>query len=204
MHVKFVVAPKCCVMEQWTNLSCVSQNKQRKKNRREEISNLLLNVFWWKTSLFIWTLTMSDDFTNRNYSNGINSSSDIQQNDSSKKLKQLSTASSSSSTSCSSPRSAPTAPDSLLDISARIVAENEPFQRVEEKYDRIPEPVQQKIIFYSFPRDERDIQMYSSLSRWENGVSSCQKKTSSLHFERKSRAVCEVFSSPSFPSEKWE
>lgn len=119
---------------------------------------------------------MSDDFTNRNYSNGINSSSDIQQNDSSKKLKQLSTASSSSSTSCSSPRSAPTAPDSLLDISARIVAENEPFQRVEEKYDRIPEPVQQKIIFYSFPRDERDIQMYSSLSRWENGVSSCQKK----------------------------
>lgn len=56
-------------------------------------------------------------------------------------------------------------PDSLLDISARIVAENEPFQRVEEKYDRIPEPVQQKIIFYSFPRDERDIQMYSSLSR---------------------------------------
>lgn len=56
-------------------------------------------------------------------------------------------------------------PDSLLDISARIVAENEPFQRVEEKYDRIPEPVQQKIIFYSFPRNERDIQMYSSLSR---------------------------------------
>lgn len=56
-------------------------------------------------------------------------------------------------------------PDSLLDISARIVAENEPFQRVEEKYDRIPEPVQQKIIFYSFPRDERDIQMYSSLTR---------------------------------------
>lgn len=56
-------------------------------------------------------------------------------------------------------------PDSLLDISARIVAENEPFQKVEEKYDRIPEPVQQKIIFYSFPRNERDIQMYSSLSR---------------------------------------
>lgn len=80
---------------------------------------------------------MSDDFTSRNY--GV--ASDIQ-NESSKNT-----------------------PDSLLDISARIVAENEPFQRVEEKYDRIPEPVQQKIIFYSFPRDERDIQMYSSLSR---------------------------------------
>lgn len=56
-------------------------------------------------------------------------------------------------------------PDSLLDIAARIVAENEPFQRVEEKYDRIPEPVQQKIIFYSFPRDENVVEMYSSLSR---------------------------------------
>lgn len=93
---------------------------------------------------------MSDDFTirNNNYgSNGIaNSMDSIQQNDSSKNILSSS-------------------PDSLLDISARIVAENEPFQRVEEKYDRIPEPVQQKIIFYSFPRDERDIQMYSSLSR---------------------------------------
>lgn len=70
-------------------------------------------------------------------------------------------------------------PDSLLDISARIVAENEPFQRVEEKYDRIPEPVQQKIIFYSFPRDERDIQMYSSLSRW--GIFSDSEKLFDNH-----------------------
>jgi hypothetical protein len=85
---------------------------------------------------------MSDDFTTRNYSFGV--TADVQPNESPAKL---------------------LTPDSLLDISARIVAENEPFQRVEEKYDRIPEPVQQKIIFYSFPRDERDIQMYSSLSR---------------------------------------
>lgn len=57
-------------------------------------------------------------------------------------------------------------PDSLLDIAARIVAETEPFQRVEERLnDRIPEPVQRRIIFWSFPRNERDICMYSSLSR---------------------------------------
>ena len=66
-------------------------------------------------------------------------------------------------------------PDSLLDIAAKIVAENEPFQRVEEKYDRIPEPVQQKIIFYSFPRDERDIQMYSSLSRYVKTIIICEE-----------------------------
>lgn len=56
-------------------------------------------------------------------------------------------------------------PDTLLDVTARIVAENIPFQRIEERYDRIPEPVQRRIIFWSFPRNERDICMYSSLSR---------------------------------------
>lgn len=56
-------------------------------------------------------------------------------------------------------------PDSLLDITAKIAAENIPFQRIEERYDRIPEPVQRRIIFWSFPRNERDICMYSSLSR---------------------------------------
>lgn len=56
-------------------------------------------------------------------------------------------------------------PDSLLDITSRIVAENEPFQSIEEKYERIPEPVQRRIIYWSFPRNERDICMYSSLSR---------------------------------------
>lgn len=95
---------------------------------------------------------MSDEFTNRNF--GFET-----QNGNACDLKLICNA---SSTSCLSSHT----PDSLLDIAARIVAENEPFQRVEEKYDRIPEPVQQKIIFYSFPRDERDIQMYSSLSRY--------------------------------------
>ncbi|KAE8739955.1 hypothetical protein FOCC_FOCC014527 [Frankliniella occidentalis] len=56
-------------------------------------------------------------------------------------------------------------PDTLLDITAKIVAENIPFQRIEERYARIPEPVQRRVIFWSFPRDERDICMYSSLSR---------------------------------------
>lgn len=56
-------------------------------------------------------------------------------------------------------------PDSLLDITARLVAQNEPFQKIEERYDRIPEPVQRRIIYWSFPRNEKDICMYSSLSR---------------------------------------
>lgn len=55
-------------------------------------------------------------------------------------------------------------PETLLDICAKIVAENIPFQEVEERFDRIPEPVQSRIVFWSFPRNERDICMYSSLS----------------------------------------
>ncbi|CAG9813846.1 unnamed protein product [Phaedon cochleariae] len=59
----------------------------------------------------------------------------------------------------------PKRPDALLDVAAKVVAENIPFQRIEERYDRIPEPVQRRIVFWSFPRNERDICMYSSLSR---------------------------------------
>jgi len=55
-------------------------------------------------------------------------------------------------------------PESLLDLSAKIVAFYIPFARIEERYDRIPEPVQNRIIFWSFPRNERDICMYSTLS----------------------------------------
>lgn len=54
--------------------------------------------------------------------------------------------------------------ESLLDICAKIVAENIPFQTVEQRFDRIPEPVQNRIVYWSFPRNERDICMYSSFA----------------------------------------
>lgn len=54
--------------------------------------------------------------------------------------------------------------DSLLDICAKVVAENIAFQSVELRFDRIPEPVQNRIVYWSFPRNEMDICMYSSLA----------------------------------------
>ncbi|XP_078732970.1 LOW QUALITY PROTEIN: zinc finger SWIM domain-containing protein 5 [Lampetra fluviatilis] len=54
-------------------------------------------------------------------------------------------------------------PESLLDLSAKRVAEKWPFQRVEERFTHIPEPVQRRIVFWSFPRSEREVCMYSSL-----------------------------------------
>lgn len=66
-------------------------------------------------------------------------------------------------------------PNSLLDISAKVVARTIPFHRIEERYDRIPEPVQRRIIFWSFPQNEKDICMYSSLSNSNNTCSEYQK-----------------------------
>lgn len=54
--------------------------------------------------------------------------------------------------------------ESLLDVCAKVVAENIPFQTIEQRFDRIPEPVQNRIVFWSFPRNEKDIWMYSSFA----------------------------------------
>ena len=55
-------------------------------------------------------------------------------------------------------------PGTLLDIASKFVAKTVPFQRIEERFPRIPEPVQERLVFWAFPRDERDIRMYSSPS----------------------------------------
>nr|XP_051683999.1 zinc finger SWIM domain-containing protein 4 [Oryctolagus cuniculus] len=54
-------------------------------------------------------------------------------------------------------------PETLLDLSAKRVAESWAFEQVEERFSRVPEPVQKRIVFWSFPRSEREICMYSSL-----------------------------------------
>ncbi|TGZ69939.1 hypothetical protein CRM22_003449 [Opisthorchis felineus] len=55
-----------------------------------------------------------------------------------------------------------TSVDSLLDLSAKMVAECLPFEYVEKMLVHIPEPVQEKIIYYSFPRRDSDIYTYAS------------------------------------------
>uniref|UniRef100_A0A8C6KWL8 Zinc finger, SWIM-type containing 5 n=1 Tax=Nothobranchius furzeri TaxID=105023 RepID=A0A8C6KWL8_NOTFU len=53
-------------------------------------------------------------------------------------------------------------PESLLDCAAKAVADKWAFERVEERFERIPEPVQRRIVYWSFPRNEKEICMYSS------------------------------------------
>ncbi|XP_061423393.1 zinc finger SWIM domain-containing protein 5-like isoform X1 [Lethenteron reissneri] len=54
-------------------------------------------------------------------------------------------------------------PESLLDLSAKAVAQWWPYEQVEARYSRVPEPVQRRIVFWSFPRNEREIRLYSSM-----------------------------------------
>uniref|UniRef100_A0A8C5N819 ZSWIM4-8 C-terminal domain-containing protein n=1 Tax=Gouania willdenowi TaxID=441366 RepID=A0A8C5N819_GOUWI len=60
------------------------------------------------------------------------------------------------------PNSRYRSPESLLDCAAKAVAEKWAFERVEERFERIPEPVQRRIVYWSFPRNEKEICMYSS------------------------------------------
>ncbi|MGH0169951.1 UNVERIFIED_CONTAM: hypothetical protein FKN15_077198 [Acipenser sinensis] len=48
--------------------------------------------------------------------------------------------------------------------SSRSAVSKDMELQVEERFSRIPEPVQKRIVFWSFPRSEREICMYSSLS----------------------------------------
>lgn len=68
---------------------------------------------------------------------------------------------------CFGSESTPAAPETrtpatLLDTAAKVVAGNVPFQRVELSFPRIPEHVLNRIVYWSFPRKERYIRMYSS------------------------------------------
>lgn len=75
-------------------------------------------------------------------------------------------------------------PESLLDVAAKVVAENIPFQRVEEQFDRIPEPVQSRIVYWSFPRNERDICMYSSFANYSTKENNNQENNQKLPFHQ--------------------
>lgn len=54
--------------------------------------------------------------------------------------------------------------ETLIEISARTVAEHFPFETVECKFPQIPEQLQQRIAFWSFPLFEEDIRLYSCLA----------------------------------------
>jgi hypothetical protein len=51
-------------------------------------------------------------------------------------------------------------PAPLLDIAAKFVARTLPFQRIEERFPRIPEPVQERLVFWAFPRWDTPILSY--------------------------------------------
>ena len=54
--------------------------------------------------------------------------------------------------------------ESLIEVCARTVAKHLPFETVERIYPQIPEQLQLRIGFWSFPPFEEDIRLYSCLA----------------------------------------
>jgi hypothetical protein len=52
----------------------------------------------------------------------------------------------------------------LAELSARCVASHIPFELVERVYPPMPEQLQLRIAFWSFPDNEEDIRLYSCLA----------------------------------------
>lgn len=53
---------------------------------------------------------------------------------------------------------------SLAELAARCVASYIPFELVEHVYPPVPEQLQLRIAFWSFPDNEEDIRLYSCLA----------------------------------------
>lgn len=52
----------------------------------------------------------------------------------------------------------------LCELAARCVASHIPFELVEHVYPPVPEQLQLRIAFWSFPDNEEDIRLYSCLA----------------------------------------
>ena len=50
----------------------------------------------------------------------------------------------------------------LTDICAKFVAETFPYEHVDNSLRNIPEPIQERIVYWAFPQNEKDIALYSS------------------------------------------
>jgi len=53
---------------------------------------------------------------------------------------------------------------SLTELAAKEVAASIPFELVEQIFPPVPEPLQLRIAYYSFPELEEDIRLYSCLA----------------------------------------
>ncbi len=75
----------------------------------------------------------------------------------------------------------------MIELSAKVVARHFPFQAVEEYKPPIPEQIQLKVAFWSFPECEDDIQLYCCLAH--GSVEEFQKAEVTLKYN----LVQEVF-----------
>jgi len=78
---------------------------------------------------------------------------------------------------------------SLTDLSARVVASYIPFEVVESVSPPVPEQLQLRIAFWSFPDNEEDIRLYSCLA---NGSADEFQKGESLYRGRAVQSLLQI------------
>lgn len=92
-------------------------------------------------------------------------------------------------------RHKPSKIESLTDLAAKVTAAHIPFELVEERCSRVPEPVLLKLITWSFPRSEADIRRYSAIDA-KTGQASEEKLHDSRSTPEEEALTDNLFSSP--------
>ena len=85
---------------------------------------------------------------------------------------------------------------SLTELAAREVASSIPFEAVEQVFPPVPEPLQLRIAFYSFPDLEEDIRLYSCLAHgsadeFTRGENLFKNKVTSAPYKLFKSWICE-------------
>lgn len=78
---------------------------------------------------------------------------------------------------------------SLTELAARVVASYIPFEVVERFHPPVPEPLQLRIAFWSFPDNEEDIRLYSCLA---NGSADEFQKGEALYKSRSLQSLLQI------------
>ena len=78
---------------------------------------------------------------------------------------------------------------SLTELAARVVASYIPFEVVEHVSPPVPEQLQLRIAFWSFPDNEEDIRLYSCLA---NGSADEFQKGESLYRARAVQSLLQI------------
>lgn len=88
---------------------------------------------------------------------------------------------------------------SLTELAAKCVASHIPFELVEHVYPPVPEQLQLRIAFWSFPDNEEDIRLYSCLANGSADEFTRGENLHRNHFVKDPLQIGETIRTRKFP-----